>query len=460
MIHQHRIQLLNDQDIQSGDTVIYWMQQSQRAHWNHALEFAIREANRLDKKIAVVFGLTDRYPEANWRHYQFMLEGLREVRETLADRGIRMIFRIGAPDEVALSVSRSAAMIVCDRGYLRHQREWRQHVAQHAPCRVVQVESDAVVPVQQAADKQEYAARFIRPKLNRLLDRYFSDLDETEPHRSSLDLEIAGEEWDAPHDIIKKLNIDKSVKPVSVKFVGGTREAIRKLDRFLQSTLEHYRANRNQPQTDAVSHMGMYLHIGQISPLFVARKIQQMKSASTENRDAYLEELIVRRELAVNYVYYQTRYDSFDGLPEWAQKTLQEHAGDTRPSIYSPEELENAQTHDPYWNAAANEMKYSGYMHNYMRMYWVKKIIEWSETPQDAYQTALHLNNKYFLDGRDPSSYAGVSWGFGLHDRPWKERPVFGKIRYMNAAGLKRKCDIQSYVDKVGRLHNEKNIGS
>jgi len=198
--------------------------------------------------------------------------------------------------------------------------------------------------------------------------------------------------------------------------------------------------------------MGMYLHFGQISPVFLARKIRQVKKINSEIIDAFLEELIVRRELAINYVFYTDQYDSYSGLPNWAQTTLNQHAADPREYVYSQSVLEKAKTHDPYWNAAQNEMKYSGYMHNYMRMYWVKKILEWSNSPQDAFQTAIYLNNKYFIDGRDPNSYAGVSWGFGLHDRPWKERPIFGKVRYMNAAGLRRKCDIGAYVEKVNRM--------
>jgi deoxyribodipyrimidine photo-lyase len=167
------------------------------------------------------------------------------------------------------------------------------------------------------------------------------------------------------------------------------------------------------------------------------------------DRAAYLEQLIVRRELAFNFVYYTDDYDQFTCLPEWARKTLDHHAGDKRNPVYSRKALETAQTHDPYWNAAMMEMKHTGYMHNYMRMYWGKKILEWTRDPEQAFKTALAINNEYFLDGRDPNSYAGVAWIFGKHDRPWPERPIFGKVRYMAASGLERKCDIQAYVGKV-----------
>jgi deoxyribodipyrimidine photo-lyase len=452
LIHKDRVQALNDRDVQPGDYVLYWMQQSQRAHYNHALEYAINLSNQMSTKIVTVFGLTDHYPDANLRHYYFMLEGLIEVRQTLTERGIKMAVCIGPPDGVILSAARKAAMIVCDRGYLRHQKQWRTRVAQKVKCPVVQVEGDVVVPVEKASGKCEYAARFFRPKINRLIDEYLDDLPIISPKMPSLDIKIPGEEITETDRLIKKLNIDTSVAPVKSKFKEGTREAIHLFDQFLRSKAARYQANRNQPQTDDVSYMGMYLHFGQISPVYLVNKIKQTPGIPTEIKEAYLEELIIRRELAVNYIYYNDHYDSYQGLPNWAKDTLNEHAKDPRTFLYKRKDLENAHTHDPYWNAAEKEMKYTGYMHNYMRMYWVKKIIEWSKTPRQAYRNAIYLNNKFFLDGRDPNSYAGVSWGFGLHDRPWKEREIFGKVRYMNAAGLERKCDINAYVKKVERM--------
>jgi deoxyribodipyrimidine photo-lyase len=172
-----------------------------------------------------------------------------------------------------------------------------------------------------------------------------------------------------------------------------------------------------------------------------------------ENTEDFLEEVIVRRELTHNYVHFAPRnYDSYEALPDWAKNTLAEHADDEREYVYTRKELEAAETHDPYWNAAMREMRCTGYMHNYMRMYWGKKILEWTNTPEYGNRITREINDKYFLDGRDPNSYANVNWVYGLHDRPWTERPVFGKTRYMNANGLKRKCDIEAYVEKVDRL--------
>ena len=251
--------------------------------------------------------------------------------------------------------------------------------------------------------------------------------------------------------VLQKMNIDQSVPPVTPFFKGGSSRAKQIFKGFLHRRLAHYVDNRNQPQTDDISHMSPYLHFGHISPVYLAAKVREAREGQGIDRAAYLEELIVRRELALNFVWYTPDYDRYACLPDWARKTLAEHAGDDRPRIYDRETLENAATHDPYWNAAMREMRYTGFMHNYMRMYWGKKILEWSASPEEAFATTLSLNNKYFLDGRDPNSYAGVAWVFGKHDRAWFERSIFGKIRYMAASGLERKCDIEGYVRKIDK---------
>lgn len=455
IIQTERIQRLNSRETAAGDYVLYWMQQSQRAEFNHALEYAVERANELNQPVLVMFGLMDDYPEANLRHYTFMLEGLREVQQSLAGRGIKMVVQRGRPSRVALAAGKRASLIVCDRGYLRHQKAWRNELAKDAGCRVVQVETDVVVPVEVTSGKAEYAARTIRPKIHNNLDRWLAALKTAPVRKDSLNLKVDGVALDGPEELLRGLRIDSGVAPVSPLFRGGTSAAREHFGNFLDRRLSHYSENRNQPQTDDVSCMAMYLHFGQISPLYLALQIMENESAPQENRDDFLEELIVRRELACNFVHYTGDYDSFSSLPQWARTTLAEHAGDEREPLYSPEQLEQAETHDAYWNAAMNEMRFSGYMHNYMRMYWGKKILEWSASPEQAYDTTLALNNKYFLDGRDPNSYANVAWIFGLHDRPWKERPIFGKVRYMSASGLERKCDIGAYVRKVEALVRE-----
>lgn len=447
-----RIKKLNPLGKYPGKFVLYWMQASQRAEDNYALDFAITSANKSDLPLVVVFGLSPDYPEANLRHYRFMLEGLQDVEKGLHSKGIKFVLRLGESVNVALDLARDAAVVVCDRGYTRHQKAWRREVADAAHCAVYEVETDVVVPVEVASQKAEYAARTIRPKIMRELG-LFMNLYQPQPVKyPSIDLDIAGEGLKDIDALINKLDIDRTVSPVSSFFRGGTVEAKKRFKSFVDHSLQQYIKNRNQPQTDFTSTMSPYLHFGQISPLFIALEIEQAETGSEDDRNSYLEELIVRRELAINFVNFTPDYDNYSNLPQWVQITLAEHANDHREFIYSREQLEAARTHDPYWNAAMLEMLHTGYMHNYMRMYWGKKIIEWSESPQEAYKTLLYLNNKYFLDGRDPNSYAGVAWVFGKHDRAWFERSIFGKVRYMAASGLERKCDIKGYVSKVNQL--------
>lgn len=458
-IQKSRIRVLNDQPVVKGDYVLYWMQQSQRAEYNHALEYAVELANHYDLPVWVVFALMDNYPEANVRHYLFMLEGLLEVQAALGRRGISMTVNKGDCESVVLDAGKKAAAIVCDMGYLRHQRGWRKTIAENASCRVIQVESDIIVPVETASGKPEYGAYTLRPKIHRLLEDYLVDMPAAAVKRKTQALGKKGINLRDPGNILKTLSTDKAgraVFPVSRLFCGGTSQAIKRFDDFIKNHARYYAKNSNQPQTDDISHMGPYLHFGQISPLYLALKIRQAKEIPEDVKEKYLEQLIVRRELSVNFVYFKPGYDTYACLPGWALETLSDHIADTREFVYTEKQLESAQTHDPYWNAAMKEMKHTGFMHNYMRMYWAKKVMEWSKSPETAFKTLVYLNNKYFLDGRDPNSYTGIAWAFGLHDRPWKERPIFGKIRYMAASGLERKCDIKAYVEKVEARSTQK----
>lgn len=454
IFRSERIQHLNDADIGRKNYVLYWMQQSQRAEENHALEFAIWQANELEQPLIVIVVLMDAYPEANLRHYTFMLEGLRETQHTLTQRGIKMVAQYGHPVEIVLKLGQAASLIVCDRGYLCHQRAWRKEVAEQAACRVIQIESDVVVPLETVSQKAEYAARTIRPKIHRHWNRFFEELPHFSVNYPSLSLNIEGIDLSAGDAVLDTLRLDRRIQPVKRFFRGGTSQAKTRLREFMLNGLMHYDEHGNQPQTDDISYLSPYLHFGQISPVYIARQIQASPFSEQQAGDAFLEQLIVRRELAMNFVEYTEAYDTYTCLPNWARKTLDEHRRDRREYLYTPEQLEQAQTHDPYWNAAMQEMIVTGFMHNYMRMYWGKKILEWMETPEQAYAVTLFLNNRYFLDGRDPNSYTGVAWIYGVHDRAWTERPIFGKVRYMAASGLEHKCDIQAYLHKVENYKN------
>jgi deoxyribodipyrimidine photo-lyase len=446
MIQRERIQVLKDAGENDGRYVLYWMQQSQRAECNHALEYAVQEANRRTLPLVVAFGLTDAYPEANARHYAFLLEGLKDVNRGLRRRRIRFVVRHGPPEGSVGRLARDAAMLVMDRGYLRVQKSWRERVAEDTPCTVVQVEGDVVVPVDTTSDREEYAARTIRPKINRLLGEYLVPLKTTPVKVPSLDMAFESLDVEDVDGLLSRLEIDQSVSPVR-DYRGGTGRAKRLLARFVERALPGYGEHRRDPSLNGTSHLSPYLHFGQISPLTIALRVAGADAG--EDGDAFLEELIVRRELSMNFVHRNPAYDRYEALPEWTRRTLNRHRGDPREHRYDLARLEAGDTHDSFWNAAQKEMVLTGHMHNTMRMYWGKKILEWSETPEEAFHAALSLNNKYELDGRDANSYAGVAWCFGKHDRPWKERAGFGTVRYMNEAGLRRKFDMEGYLRRV-----------
>ena len=444
MIHKERVQDLNKKDVKKGRYVVYWMQASQRCEYNHALEYAILRANELHIPVVVYFGITDNVPGAQERHYRFMLEGLQAVESALTRRGIPMIVQYTSPETGVVELARHASLVVVDRGYLKREREWRTYAAGQCVCPVIQVESNVVVPVEAASPKEEYSAATLRPKIEKNLEYYLVPVKEYTPHVGSPGIEVDTFDISNLEKALSSLNIKRTVKKAAFK--GGTEEAKAHLTTFINRKLSSYAEFRNDPTKEYLSNMSPYLHFGQISPLYIASKVLETGNPGST---PYLEELIVRRELSMNFVYYNNKYDSLEGLPAWCRKTLGKHRHDMREYTYTVEELEHAQTHDPYWNACQKEMVSTGKMHGYMRMYWGKKIIEWSETPEDAYTTCVYLNDKYELDGRDPNGYTGVAWCFGKHDRPWKERPIFGNIRYMNDKGLKRKFDADLYVERI-----------
>jgi len=448
MIQPERIQRLNRHPVRDGRYVLYWMQAAQRCDCNHALEHAVDRGNELAKPVVVAFGLTADFPEANARHYHFMLEGLRETQADLRGRGIQMAVRPQGPTACIPALAKDACCVIADAGHLKAQRQWRADIGQAIGCAMEEVETNLIVPADEAADKENFSAGTFRPRIHRKLDLYVVELAQRKPARDSLGLRLGGLDLRDPARVVADLKVDSSVGRAP-GFRGGAHEARRRLEEFLARRLDTYATERNNPNLDAQSRLSPYLHFGQISPLQVALEV---KRASGRGREAFLEELIVRRELSYNFVCYNRRYDSFDCLPPWAVRTLNYHSRDKREYTYSLEQFEAARTHDPYWNAAEREMMLTGKMHGYMRMYWGKKILEWTRTPREAFRIALYLNNRYELDGRDPNGFAGVAWCFGKHDRAWGERPVFGKIRYMNASGLRRKFDPDAYVERIRRL--------
>jgi deoxyribodipyrimidine photo-lyase len=434
--------------------VLYWMQASQRAEVNHALSEAARIANEALLPLVVLFVLDPAYPGANQRHFTFLLEGLAETAEALEALGATFVYREGSLNTALDELLGDAHTIVIDVGYTRIQRAWRKTlyrdlIQSHPHVSLVSAESDVLVPVREAMDKAAYGAYVLRPKIHRLAP-FYRQLPEPvhvakalqDPIASTRDIAV-WPEW------FSELPIDRSVAPSAV-YHGGAKEAKRRLKRFLDERIEGY-LNSADPSREGTSQLSMYLHFGQIGVLSILDELDKVRTPSNaEACDAFFEQLVVRRELAINFAFYNENYDEFPKMTEpWAYDTMRRHANDPRPYRYSLDQLEHSLTHDPYWNACMTDMRVTGAMPNYMRMYWAKKVIEWTPSYETAFQTLLLLNDKYFLDGRDPNGYAGIAWCFGKHDRPWTERPIFGTLRYMNDAGLKRKFKIDDYVAQM-----------
>jgi deoxyribodipyrimidine photo-lyase len=423
------------------------MQRAQRGRDNPALNLAIDVGNALRLPVLAVFGLTADYPGSQRRHYRFLVEGLVDASADLAARGVPLVVRLDRPDEVVAEVASEAkaALVVGDENPVRIGQSWREAVARQLIVPFHLVDADVVVP-SALFPKEEFAARTIRPKIHRVWEEFLRPLPSPkarvpwpEPHPAGLTID--------PDGLMATLEAG-GVSEVA-GYPGGTREAQRRLQRFLKKRLPRYAADRNEPTPYATTELSAHLHFGHISPLTIALAVRE-SGASHENTDALLEELIVRRELAINFVARNPHYDRLAGCPEWARKTLVRHASDRRPVLYEARALEAGDTHDPLWNAAQKEMVLTGRMHNYLRMYWAKKILEWTPDAETAFEIALDLNDRYEMDGRDPNGYTGVAWAIGgKHDRPWPERPIFGTVRFMSYESTRRKFDSVAYMERV-----------
>jgi deoxyribodipyrimidine photo-lyase len=448
-----RVKALNDGKFnENGKFVIYWMSQTHRANFNHSLEFAIDLSNAYRKPLLVYFPITDRYKYSNARYYKFMLDGILEAKKSIEERGIKFVIeKVDDIKQRVVEISRDAFALITDKAYLKFYRRLNQYVADKLDIPVYEVESDVCVPVEIVSDRLEPYAFGFRKKIYSIMDAFIVELKPREVKIKSVSLDFGIGELTLKDslEILDILNIDKSVS--LSPFVGGYSQARKYLEEFIERKLHKYKDFRSHPELDYQSNLSPYLHFGQISPIEVVLEVLS-KYGKDENVDSFFNELIVWRELARNFCYYNPNYNHYEGIPDWAKETLEEHKKDRREYIYTLEELESAKTHDEYWNSAQLELLKTGKMHNYMRMYWCKKIIEWTDDPKKAFDIACYLNDKYELDGRDPNGYAGISWCFGTHDRPWKERKIFGKVRYMSASGLEAKFDIKKYVEKVKGL--------
>ncbi len=442
-MNHDRLRILKEGKERIGP-VVYWMQRDQRAHDNWALIYAQNNAIEKNTSLLVVFSLVPNFLDAAIRQYGFMLKGLQEVESELHKYNIPFILTYGdAGIEIPKFVeSINASLLVADFNPLKISRRWKKSVVDKIDIPFHEVDAHNIVPFHQVSEKQEFAAYTIRPKIHKLLPKFLDEFPSLQKMKSEIN--SARVDWKTIHD---SLNVNRTVKEVDW-IIPGETAANNTLQEFITNKFAKYAAERNFPTHDAQSNLSPYFHFGHIAPQRVALAIQPLTEYG-ESHKAFLEEMIIRRELSDNFCYFNKNYDSFDGFQLWARESLNQHRKDKRDYVYDLEDFELAKTHDDLWNAAQLEMVVTGKMHGYMRMYWAKKILEWSKAPEEAMHAAIYLNDKYELDGRDPNGYAGIAWSIGgVHDRIWFERPVYGKIRYMNANGCAKKFDVQKYILK------------
>ncbi len=438
---------LYKEGIPDAGPVVYWMSRDQRAQDNWALIFADRLARDKKRPLAVVFHLLPSFSGAAMRHYRFMIDGLRELEICLNDLGIPFFVTYGDNGLVSFLKRIRAVFLITDFDPLRAKRLGKQEMVKSLTIPVYEVDAHNIVPCWVASDKQEYGAYTLRPKIQRLLPVFLEPFPELKQQKFPYQL-IESPDWNLLTSLVQAPIAGPDIQHI----FPGEKAAKKGLDNFLEKGLAEYEEKRNDPCEDGTSGFSPWLHFGHISAQRIALEILK-QVPKIPGTDAFLEQLIIRRELADNFCYYNPLYDCFEGFPEWAKKTLNKHRNDERAYLYTEEEFEKALTHDELWNAAQKEMVITGKMHNYMRMYWAKKILEWTSSPEEALRIAIKLNDKYELDGRDPNGYTGCAWAIGgVHDRPWAERPVYGTIRFMNDRGAAAKFNTKQYIRKVNNL--------
>jgi deoxyribodipyrimidine photo-lyase len=448
-MNQKRIRILKRNESSSGPIVL-WMSRDQRMNDNWALLFAQELAVKQKTPLAVIFCLVPQFLDATIRQYGFMIKGLQELEQSLNKKNIPFFLLTGFPEiEIPKFVNRyKVGTIVADFSPLSINKGWKESLIKNINIPVYEVDAHNIVPCWTASSKQEYSARTLRPKLHRLLPEFLKDFPSLKKHPHNWSEKISIIDWGKG---LNTLGVDLKIQEVE-RIKPGEKAAYRTMQEFFKNKVSLYDKQRNDPVKGGQLNLSPYLHFGQISPQRIALEAFKI-SADKKSRDAFLEELIVRRELSDNFCFYNTNYDNVEGFPAWAKKTLNEHRNDKRKYLYTLEQFENALTHDELWNTAQMEMVKNGGMHGYMRMYWAKKILEWAESPGQAMKIAIYLNDRYELDGRDPNGYAGIAWSIGgVHDRAWNSRPIFGKIRYMSYNGCKAKFGIKKYIENVQSL--------
>ncbi len=451
-----------------GQSVLYVMSRDQRVNDNFALLAAQKHALAKKLPLAVIFCLQDKTGFRAREHYDFMLKGLKEVEVGLAKLNIPFMMVIGSPQDKlsAAFYHTKPDAVYFDFNPLRGPRNLISNLSNAALFNMFVVDAHNIVPVWAASDKRQVGAYTLRPKLHKLLGLYLVEPKKLAKHPYTWPGTIQTLKVILPH-IEEVLNKQKS-NGTQNTFISGEAVAHRHLEDFITNKLNTYAKDRNDPTKDSQSDLSPYLHFGQISSLRIALRLQEeslklgnelhllqstkmpkpedAKNTLQQGIDALVEELIVRKELADNYCLHTPDYDTLAAAPAWARASLDKHRTDVREFLYTYQQLALGHTHDPAWNAAQIQMTITGKMHGYMRMYWAKKVLQWTKSPEQAIEFLVKLNDFYSIDGGDPNGYAGILWSIGaVHDRPWNDRDIFGVVRYMNYEGLKRKFSVAEY---------------
>ncbi len=445
--------------------MVYVMSRDQRVDDNFALLLAQREALERELPLVVLFVLRNRPGGRSREHFLFMLDGLEEVSSRLRELGIAWVLRSGSPSRITLETLREldAASVYLDFSPLLGARTRAELLGREFEGSTHVVDAHNIIPVWVTSDKQELAAHTMRAKVHKLLEHYLAHPPRIVHHPYTLDVAPKTLSFEQARELVQRI----PACGIQIEQSPGERAARLHLGKFIDEKLEYYALLRNDVGLDFQSGLSPWLHLGQISSLRVALEVMAAvgrppllleraklaehsgQHSAYDGMNALLEELIVRKELSDNFCLHNPHYKSLQGAPVWGRQTLEAHKMDSREFIYSLEEWEEARTHDDAWNAAQTQLRRIGKIHGYMRMYWAKKMLEWSHSPEEALEMCVYLNDKYSVDGGDPNGYVGILWSIGgLHDHPWRERPVFGKIRYMSADGIRRKYDLESYCKR------------
>jgi len=440
--------------------VVYWMWRDKRVQDNWALLYSQMKAIELNVPLQVLVCVPPSLGEMTLRHYTFMLEGVKEVEKECSELNIGFHLELGQPTEILTQGfldKNKIGLVVCDFSPLRYHKAWMKSLEKKLDVPIHQVDAHNVVPVWITSTKQEYAARTIRPKITKHLGEFLTGFPPVIPHPVDVSVKIALPNYEK---VLAGLDVDRKgwgVDPVST-FTPGTKAGLLNLEEFANKRIKVYGAKRNDPNEQALSNMSPWVNMGQVSMQRAVIYVKKKASSHSESVKSFVEEGVVRRELSDNFCYYNEKYDSLEGATDWAKITLNIHKKDKREYVYTRKELEEGLTHDDLWNAAQLQLVTEGKLHGFLRMYWAKKVLEWTESPEVALKEALRLNDRYALDGNDPNGYVGVMWSIaGIHDQGWGERAIFGKIRFMNYAGCKRKFDINKFIIKYGgKIHSQK----